>query len=517
MHNPGEQLSFDGHALKSEANVQPSVVVVRNIVALGGSQVVTMVCTGILVALLPRYLGDIDSGRWALASFMILLLGLLTDCGTSSFLAKEVARLDSHETVATYTLNALIFRLPLALTVCLLGIIFVNLAGYDHTTKSVFYAFLPAIPLSSITQLLSASLAGLQRMRPAAWVAVISRVTYALIVLLLMRMNYGVVQAALATNVSILIGLFCIAPYALNNLGTHARINLQLAKAIFLGGLPFLTWQIALVAYGQIDILLLSFLSTSAAVGWYSLAYQIVLIPAFVPTILTTALFPRLSRLAREDMALFIKTARKAFALLFVCVSPISIGTFVIAHDLISFLHYPSEFHHSVILIRILALHMPSVAVTTLLGVCLITSDRQKRWALVGIEAAILNVTINLLAIPISDRLFQNAAIGAAISTDITELFMLLSAFFLLPRGFWSREELSTALRCLLATAIMALVVFKTLQYTNLPMAVVTGAVAYVCLSLTLGIIKADDLRWLASYYRPKRRDLQNALPIGEF
>lgn len=503
--------------LKSEGNVQASVVVVRNLVALAGSQVFTMLCTGILVVIVPRYLGDANSGRWALASFMILLMGLLTDCGTSSFLTKEVARLDSKEIVANYSLNALIVRLPLALIVCIFGITFVNVAGYDDITKSVFYAFLPAIPLSAITQVLGASLAGLQKMRPAAWMAVITRVAYTVTVIILMRTGYGAVQVALATNVSVLIGLFFIAPYALRQLGTHARVNLHLCKVILLGGLPFLTWQIALLAYGQIDILLLSLLSTSAAVGWYSLAYQMILIPAFIPTIMTTALFPLLSRLAREDMALLIKTARKAFTLLLVCVSPISIGTFVIAHDLISFLHYPSEFQHSVVLMRILALHMPSVAVTTLLGCCLIASDRQKRWALVGIEAVILNVIINLFAIPLSDKLFQNAAIGAAITTDITEVFMLLSAFLLLPQGFWSREELATALRCFLATAIMAIVVFQMLQYSNLPMAVVVGAVVYVCLSLILGVIKTADIKWLTNYYRPKSRDVPNALlPLGE-
>jgi O-antigen/teichoic acid export membrane protein len=75
----------------------------------------------------------------------------------------------------------------------------------------------------------------------------------------------------------------------------------------------------------------------------------------------------------------------------------------------------------------ILAQHPPIVSITIVLGAAIAASDRQKAWLLVGVVAVIVNIGLNLAAIPWTVHRYHNGAIGAATITVVTEMAIMIA------------------------------------------------------------------------------------------
>ncbi len=470
------------------------VILLRNILALSVSQLITWSSTALLVAFLPSRLGASAYGKLSVVYFIVSFLCLFIDMGSTSYLTKEVARRESNTSAATYMLNALLLRLPITATAILMGALFVNVFGYDAVTRNVFYVLVPTLVAQAMSQVFGAGLIAIQKMGPLAVAGTATKVIYAVGAVVLLLTGHSILAVAAFFSFTQILYLVMVGFFALRNLSFHSHPNVIVAKAVFFGSLPFFTWQAALLIYGQIDMLQLSIMANAAAVGWYAAAYQIILIPAFIPTILVTALFPLLATIAHTERQEFIRLSRQSIRIVVLTIMPLSLGTAVLASQIIGLFGYPPEFHKSIPLIAILALHMPSAAAATVIGTCLNSLDRQRPWAIIGIGAAILNPLMNLAAIPITSHLFQNPAIGPAVITDVTEYMMLSASLVLLPRDILSRAEAEYVARCVLAGAVMAAIVWLV-RDAGIFIAVPIGAAAYLGASLLFKTTNLNDIR----------------------
>jgi len=110
---------------------------------------------------------------------------------------------------------------------------------------------------------------------------------------------------------------------------------------------------------------------------------------------------------------------------------------------------------------------------------------------------------MNLVAIPLADRLWGNAAIGAAITTVITELFMGIAAWMLLgPLYRDGRAAASTLWRALVACAVMAGPVLMVRDALGLAAAVGVGVLVYGAVAMALRLVSLDDMRQLRGALR---------------
>jgi len=266
-----------------------------------------------------------------------------------------------------------------------------------------------------------------------------------------------------------------------------------MCRLLLIGGLPFFVWQAALAVYGQVDSVLLSYLTNDAVVGWYVAAYRVVTLPIFVPTVLMTVAFPALSA-AASDPERFNRIVRQAVQVVLLTTMPMALGIMLLPDRIVHALHWSDSFQHSILPIVLLAPSFPLVAVDMMIGTALNARDRQRQWALTGVAAAVLNPTLNLILIPYAQQRFGNGAIGAATVTTLTELFMMVVGLCLMPRGVLVRDTARWALRCLCACLVMVVVVLL-LRDAFLPVPVIVGALAYVAASLSLGTLSLSDAR----------------------
>ena len=151
---------------------------------------------------------------------------------------------------------------------------------------------------------------------------------------------------------------------------------------------------------------------------------------------------PSLSANAVDDSSPeFRRLANRSICLVAFVGIPASIGIILVASDVFSLLHYQAGFEQAVPLLQILALHIPIVGIDMVLGSALIAADRQTAWTIIAGGAAVLNILLNLVAIPLTMHAFGNGAIGAAIVTVGTELFMMVGALMLRPAGIMDRPH----------------------------------------------------------------------------
>lgn len=466
-------------------------LIAKNLLALLGSQVATWGASLIMLVIVPRFLGDVEFGRLSFAGAFVAVFTLVAGFGTGQFLTQEIARDRSRS--GPYLFNALLLKLPLSVLMALLAIGLVSLLQYPAETRMLVAIMCIGLVLTAISDALRGALAGEQRMgNIALWASIDRYISVGAVVVVLinhMGISYLALAVALPGSVSCLALLAILA----RPIREGAKIAPHLWKMTALGGLPYMLWNIVQMIASSIDISMLSLMAGDAVVGWYVMAYRFVSIPVFLPTLVMAAFFPTLAERGAVRSGEFAQLTNRAIQFVFFGSAPMAIGLAFLARDIISFFRFPAAFDHSVPLMQILAINIPLMSITIVLGSAIMAYDRQKQWVIVGSINAALTVSLNLLAIPLATKWTGNGAIGAAAVMVVTEYVMLMGAMYLRPTGVMDARVFGYLARCLTASMMMGL----ALRFTAgawLPWKVALGAGDYFMVSLLLRTVSARDL-----------------------
>ena len=142
---------------------------------------------------------------------------------------------------------------------------------------------------------------------------------------------------------------------------------------------------------------------------------------------------------------------------------------------------------------QILALHIPIASMDTILATALITSNRLNRYLVVAGVAAVLNPLVTTFAIHATVDAYDNGAIGAALVTLATEVFVMGGALLLRGPGVMDRQTTLWCLRC----AIAGLSIFAVVAISGTPLLVqvLLGVAIYTVASLALRTISVGMIR----------------------
>ena len=227
--------------------------------------------------------------------------------------------------------------------------------------------------------------------------------------------------------------------------------------------------------------------------------------PAFFAASVAQAFFPALSAQFASTPEDFTRSANRALRLVAFVATPAAVGVALVAPSVVTMV-YDAEFQPSVVLMQILAIHIPIVGIDIVLGSVLVAADRQRQWVLLGVAAAVFNPIVNLAAIPLADRLFGNAAIGAAVTTVLTEALLLVGFLALRPAGVLDRPETTFILRTAVASATMVPVVL-VLGGAPVFVQIVAGATTYALASLAFRTVSISEFRGWRERLRRRQPD----------
>jgi O-antigen/teichoic acid export membrane protein len=470
---------------------------VRGLTALGLAQVMSWAGSLVAVVLMPRYLGAAGLGRLSVVTSVVAVFLIASDLGISMFQAKEVAK--NPDQASGLYMPAMMARLAAAVVVALIAAFTFHRLFADPVIQVTGYVASGLI-VTGAFQGSYATLQGLHRAPLVGATTTINVVAVAALTAAVLFRGGGPVACAAAAVAGAALSQAASAVLLFRHFRPHWTVSPRLMWRVVRGGIPFVAWSAALTAYSQIDIVMLNVMTRPDVVGWYAAALRLVMIPVFVPSLVLTIGFPVLAASAADTRA-FAAVARQVLRVIMLVSLPLAVGMAILPQDITHALRYPATFSNAWLPLRLLALQFPLVAADMVIGSALMARDRQRQWTITAVTAAVLNPLLNLWAIPYTQRVMGNGAVGAAAVTAVTELYMMCVGLWLLPRDVYRWADLGMVARILAACVPMAIVAYL-LSGHFIAIPVVAGGAAFALAALAAGAVSIGDLRMLSRVMR---------------
>jgi O-antigen/teichoic acid export membrane protein len=468
--------------------VNKTKLITQNAIYLLVGRVVSGSLSLLLMAAIARKLGVDKFGAYTLALTIAGIFGVVSDFGSSYLTVREVAKDKSKN--GDYLLNGTIVKIFLNVVFFLILFLLVHFF-YKTNLQTVIYLACAASILGMFIQFYLSFFNAYEKMQFTSILTslqsiLVSSVCLAILFLGLYRVNYlfygHIVVNFLVALFSILLLFKFISPEI-------SKFDLSFSWSFFIRSIPFGLFFMGGVVYFQTDTIMLSIMKNQVAVGLYQAPMRLVMIFEIIPFLLSTAMYPTISKTYLHSIEEAEIMLLKAIRYMLFMGLPIAMGMTLLSKE-ITLLVYGKKFLPSVLLLQILAWVIPIRFCGHILGTTLSASDNQNIRALATGLSACLNIGLNLILIPLYS---YN---GAAIASVITCVFLVIFYYYSIKREFFHvalrKIVIPPVVSCLIMGAVMYLI-----KDINLFGIIALGAVVYlVCLTLFKGI-NEDDIRIL--------------------
>ena len=472
--------------------------IVKNIRVMLVGQLITWSIGLVWVIYLPRYIGDTDMGRYAIAMAIWAIMSSIINTGTATHLTKEIAR--SPDKADQLLGTALIQRYIVFLICCVPVAAYVYFMQYSKETVLLICIVAMTMPGTHTIVVLNSIFQGREVMQYIPLVEIFMKGLMLIISLVFMLMGLGIAEIAAASIVSSGIAVAIQFAILRNYMPIRLTWDSALSSDMFRRSWPYGVSSLVLIIYGEIDKLVMPIMVDERTVGWYSIAASLAATLIFIPNILTTAVFPALARGASQADDSASRILRKSLDVALITGVPIGFGLAIVANPLVELI-YQSKFPQSGPVLSVMSITLIFTYIATVLGRFLVASDRTNKWTLAMIAGITLAFPLNFVLIPWTEQMFGNGAIGSALRLSLTEFLMAIFALWMLPSGTLTRDNASVALRILAAGGVMvAACWFVRDMFIVIP--VLVGIVTYTLMILALRILKPEDIDMVVSATR---------------
>lgn len=475
----------------------------RNILTTLLAQVLSWGMTFAVTLVLPRAIGDGGLGEWTLAGSFAVLFSLVAGLGTSTVLIRDIAR--KPDKAGEWASAALLLRVPLCVAAMGAGYLLARGLGYDTARCAAIVAALGVMALAQIGDVFGCVLRGLELIpRQNAATLLEKVITSGLTVWLALRFHQGQpLWPLLAVGAW---GAAAGAGFSVWALRGRMRLAMPVradVNELFRAGLPFLSIAVFVAVYGQADAVLLSKMSTTAAIGWYGLAKRLGGSTLVIPVALCSAMLPTLSRLYAQDQKQFLSAVRRLFHLVLIGVVPFVAILTLAPGQVLAILHYPPAFRHAVPVLILMGGGVVLWFLSQVAGTALIASDRQAAASRAAALSALFCVPLCAGCIFVAERGMGNGAVGAMASDLLLEAGMLALYMRALPPGLLGRESLSVLARATLA-ALPLVALFYGVHSRAALLLCVPGLALYGPLCVWLRCLSPSDVAALRGVFLRK-------------
>lgn len=231
------------------------------------------------------------------------------------------------------------------------------------------------------------------------------------------------------------------------------------------------------------DVVMLSFMTSDRDVGLYTAAYRVCFLLTAVASSAHVVFLPALTR-TRDDRARGSEVLARSLWLAWVVSIPIIVGGWIVAPDLLSFL-FGAAYRPAGTAFRLLLLSVGLLFLHGAIRNVLLVTGRLRLDAAINGAAAVLNVGLNLVLIPVYGIL------AAAAIMVLTEGLTLVAATVATVRDGW-RPSLLPLARPTIAAALMGALLVALPPSTQVMLRVLAGAATYAASLAMMGGLTRD-------------------------
>jgi O-antigen/teichoic acid export membrane protein len=475
---------------------QDSQVVGRNVKFLAVSQLITWTMTLLWTLVVPRSLGPEGLGTIMAAWSVTGILGVVLGLGTRNYLvrASVVDPTESGRLVGT----ALVLRIISSPVVLGAAIAYGEIVGWGREQRIALYLAAAAQVFVQIAEPMQAAFQSLERMEYLAYSDVINKSAQGLLGIIVVLAGAGVigVMACWFVMTAVVVGLdlYWLRGLLKIDLHTTFRRMARLARE----SLPYWAFGVFFMVYLWIDFVMLSLLTTTEEVGWYSVPTRLFQTLMFLPVVVSTAFLPKFVRGFEEGGERLRRAAQSPVELVLLLSLPICAATAILARPLIDTL-YGSAYSESVPVMVILGLCIPPMYMNIMLSQVLVAMNRQAKWTWVMAATTVINPLFNLALIPWTHDHYDNGAIGASISLFLTELIVVTAGFAMVGALVFDRSTIRRSVLGIAAAGAMWGVAYVTEPMIGSIGGFVVGLLTFVAASFLFRLFTAEEVGLITS------------------
>ena len=466
-------------------------VVGRNVKFLAASQLITWTMTLLWTLVVPRELGPGGMGTIMAAWSVTGILGVVLGLGTRNYLVR--ASVVEPEEQGRLVGTALVLRVISAPIVLVAAIAYGQIVNWDRSAQIALLLSAAAQICVQIAEPMQASFQALERMEYLAYSDVLNKSAQGLLGIVVVLAGAGVIGVMtcwfVVTAVVVVLDLYWLRTLLHIDLHTNLARMARLARE----SLPYWAFGVFFMVYLWIDFVMLSLLTTTEEVGWYSVPTRLFQTLMFFPVVVATAFLPAFVRGYEDGGDRLRRSAQAPVELVLLLSLPICAATAILADPLIHTL-YGSAYAKSVPVMVILGLCIPPMYLNIMMAQVLIAMNRQASWTWVMAGTVVVNPLLNLALIPWTHDRFSNGAIGASISLLLTELICIGAGFVMIGRLVF---DLGTLRRAVLgsgaAAAMWAVGYVLTPVITAIP-AFSAGLLTFVGVAAAVRLFTAEEV-----------------------
>lgn len=341
-------------------------------------------------------------------------------------------------------------------------------------------------------------LQGYEAIESAATIKVVGNGGKLCFVVGLVTLGYGGLGAmggyVLGYGLATAVGLFLIGIRIYRRHDPAPTIEPGLRRRIAEYTIPLTATSTANTLEKRVDTVLVGFFLTPVAVGYYTIAKQVVQFLETPASALGFAISPSYSAAkARGDIEQAARLYEMALVNSLLLYVPIAAGLVLVADPLVP-LVFGGEYLGAVTVVQVMALYAVVMSVTDITSNGLDFLGRARIRAIVKIATAVPNLLLNVLLIP------TIGVEGAAIATVVTSSVYTLVSVYLIHQEFdlRIRRLAIEILQILVITAVMSLAVYvltRTVQgWLAVLGATVLGVAVWAGLSTAVGLVDVRNL-----------------------
>jgi len=485
--------SVSPRAISTDASEQGqslslTAILARNATFVLGAQVALKILALPFNVYVVRRLGAIHFGQYAAVMAYITIFSIFTDLGMAPYSVREMA--EDHKKTSWLLPNIVAIRLVLSLIITIVAPLSAYWLGKEHEMVIGILIASSGLLIYAFQGPLDSALTARERLNYTATFSVVNRLIFwGLGVLLLINgMGFiGLIIASLSgvAVVALLSGwvLFRKREIGCLTLSPHHWPQL------LLDALPFSSFFIAEAVTAGFGPVLMSFVLTDAAVGWYNVPYTLINMVLLIAQSIAIAMYPSMVRgykAAPESLRSLTQQSIKY--LLIVCL-PVAVGGTVLADQIIITL-YTDEFVPSIPVLQLMLWALPSLFLLELLGRVANTLHLERPAAKVNIINAGITVLLSIMLIPILGLL------GGALAWVAGRAIRLGQFWFLIGNDRLIGRRRGSLLRVILAAVLMGGAVFF-LRNINLFLCIGCSAIVYAGLLIVLRAVDRNELQFM--------------------
>jgi O-antigen/teichoic acid export membrane protein len=424
------------------------------------------------IAVLTRYLGPDDYGRFTLALMYMQLFGVLADVGLYTTVVREISR-DPSRTQQLVG-NALTLRLLLSLAMIALGAGVSLLLPYERDVRLAILLAGGPLLFGMLTSSLVTVLQARLRMGRAVVGEVVGRAFALGLTVLVAVLDLGFFAVFGAAAGGALANLVVTWLLTRRLLSVRFRAEPAVWRPLLVASLPLGLALAINEIYFRADTVIISLSQPYEQVGLYALAYRILEFTLALGTIFLTTVFPLLSEAVAHDEPRATRMIQVSTDVFLILGAPLVAGGLVLSPQLVE-LAAGADFADAADPLRILLVAGALSWVNGVFGFALVAKRRQAAALWLNLTALTFNVVLNLLLVP------RYGIVVAAVVTVASELVILAGSYPLMRRHFRFFPSPGTLLPSVAAAAAMGAVLWA-LRDASLALLLPLGTALYAAL-----------------------------------